>query len=86
VFLEQGNDPALLFHGSFGFREVGQHVMAAPDGRRLRASMQMKELCSYEWVRRTYGGRLPEVPWLPAPRKPREPPHDQPQRQGGARA
>jgi uncharacterized protein len=87
VFLEPGNDPALLFHGSFGFREVGQHVMAAPDGRKLRASMQMKELCSYEWVLRTYGGRLPEVPWLPAPRNLRGAREGQPQqRQGGARA
>src|SRR5690606_26016501 len=27
VFLDHGADPALLFHGSFGFHEVGQHVM-----------------------------------------------------------
>src|SRR5690606_706170 len=30
VFLDDSdNDPVLLFHGSFGFREVGQHVMPA---------------------------------------------------------
>ena len=69
VFLEHGSDPALLFHGSFGFREVGQHVM--PGRRRavrLRASMLMKELCSYAWVREHYGDDLPDAPWLPQPR------------------
>jgi predicted GNAT superfamily acetyltransferase len=69
VFLDEGSDPALLFHGSFGFREVGQHVMETGDGRRIRASMQMKELCSYAWVHETYGERLPDVAWLPAPRR-----------------
>ena len=67
VFLEHGSDPALLFHGSFGFREVGQHVIEA-DGRKLRAAMLMKELCSYPWVRDTYGERLPDAPWLGTPR------------------
>ncbi|RDZ27815.1 GNAT family N-acetyltransferase [Lysobacter silvisoli] len=65
VFLEGGNDPALLFHGSFGFREVGQHVMAEAD---VRAAMLMKPLCSYPWVRDTYGERLPDEPWLARPR------------------
>ena len=60
VFLDHGADPALLFHGSFGFREVGQNVMAEAD---VRASMLMKELCSYPWVRDTYGDALPDVPW-----------------------
>lgn len=60
VFLDHGADPALLFHGSFGFREVGQHVMANVD---VRASMLMKELCSYPWVRETYGDQLPDLPW-----------------------
>ena len=70
VFLEDGNDPALLFHGSFGFREVGQRVMPAHDGkgRGVRAAMLMKELCSYAWVRDTYGERLPDVPWVSRPR------------------
>ena len=67
VFLEHGSDPALLFHGSFGFREVGQHVIEA-DGRKLRAAMLMKELCSYAWVHETYGGVLPDAPWLGSPR------------------
>ena len=59
VFLDHGADPALLFHGSFGFREVGQNQM--PGG--LRASMLLKELCSYPWVRETYGNALPALPW-----------------------
>jgi predicted GNAT superfamily acetyltransferase len=62
VFLESGTDHALLFHGSFGFREVGQHVMPA---HALRAAMLMKPLCSYPWVRDTYGEALPDVDWLP---------------------
>jgi len=80
VFLEEGNDPALLFHGSFGFREVGQHVMPGPDARHRRAAMLMKEMCSYAWVHETYGGTLPDVPWLPTPRAPR---HALPQRPTG---
>ncbi len=65
VFLEQGSDPALLFHGSFGFREIGQHVLPSSDGvPGRRAAMLMKELCSYAWVRDTYGPELPNVPWI----------------------
>ncbi|MGH8075769.1 MAG: GNAT family N-acetyltransferase, partial [Lysobacter sp.] len=64
VFLEGITDPVLLFHGSFGFREVGQHVIQAPDGRKLRAAMLMKELCSYAWIHDTYGEALPEQPWI----------------------
>ena len=63
VFLEHGSDPALLFHGSFGFREAGQHVMP---GLGLRAAMLVKELCSYPYVRQVYDGRLPDQPWLAA--------------------
>ena len=63
VFLEGSSHPALLFHGSFGFREVGQHVMAGPG---LRAAMLVKEMCSYPFVRQAYDGRLPDQPWLAA--------------------
>ena len=63
VFLESSSHPALLFHGSFGFREVGQHLMAGPG---LRAAMLVKELCSYPYVRQTYDDRLPDQPWLQA--------------------
>ncbi|MCY7355774.1 MAG: GNAT family N-acetyltransferase [Lysobacter sp.] len=65
VFLENGNDPALLFHGSFGFLEVGQNMQ----GNGVRAAMLMKELCSYQWVHETYGEQLPQTPWLSAPRR-----------------
>ncbi|HSX64386.1 MAG TPA: GNAT family N-acetyltransferase, partial [Pseudoxanthomonas sp.] len=47
VFLDHGADPALLFHGSFGFREVGQQVMA---GTEIRVAMLMKEMCSHAYV------------------------------------
>ena len=63
VFLEGSSHPALLFHGSFGFREVGQHVMPGPG---LRAAMLVKEMCSYPFVRQAYDGRLPDQPWLAA--------------------
>jgi len=61
VFLDDVNDPVLLFHGSFGFREVGQHVMPETG---IRAAMLMKELCSYPWVHETYGEALPKLPWI----------------------
>ena len=65
VFLEHDNDPVRLFHGSFGFREVGQHVME----NGIRASMLTKDMhCSYDWVRERYGDRLPEADWLVRPR------------------
>jgi len=60
VFLDHGADAALLFHGSFGFRELGQNTMPHVD---VRASMLTKELCSYAWVNETYGGDLPDLPW-----------------------
>ncbi len=66
VFLDHGADPALLFHGSFGFHEVGQNVMPDVD---VRASMMMKELCSYAWVRETYGDNLPDLPWVGRPHR-----------------
>ncbi|WP_159017650.1 GNAT family N-acetyltransferase [Cognatiluteimonas profundi] len=71
VFLESGSDPALLFHGSFGFREIGQRVMRDAPGDSdagRRAAMLMKELCSYPWIRETYGAQLPDVDWITQPR------------------
>ena len=65
VFLEHDADPVRLFHGSFGFHEIGQHVM--PENE-IRASMMAKDMCSYEWVRDTYGDNLPGEPWLSRPR------------------
>lgn len=72
VFIEHDNDPARIFHGSFGFHEVGQHVMTTQNGEDagIRASMLLKELCSYAWVRDNYGDALPKAPWLLQPRQP----------------
>ena len=67
VFMEESTHPALLFHGSFGFHEVGQHQM--PDSP-LRAAMLYKEMCSYPFVQATYGSQLPAVPWLQGRRRP----------------
>ncbi len=64
VFMQTGTDPALLFHGSVGFTEIGQ----APQADGTRASMQVKHLRSHDWIRQTYGNTLPDVPWLLAPR------------------
>ncbi len=65
VFLEHDNDPVRLFHGSFGFREIGQNVME----NGIRASMLTKDMtCSYDWVRQQYGGKLPDEDWLAKPR------------------
>lgn len=63
VFLEPRNDVAVLFHGTYGFQEVGQQVMAGV-GRRV--SLLAKQLCSYPYVRETFieAGGLPELPWL----------------------
>ena len=60
VFLDHGADPALLFHGSFGFKEIGQNTM---DQDGVRASMLMKELCRFAWVNETDRGVLPDLPW-----------------------
>lgn len=67
VFMEESTHPALLFHGSFGFHEVGQHQL--PDST-LRAAMLYKEMCSYPFVQATYGSQLPAVPWLQGRRRP----------------
>ncbi len=65
VFLQPGNDVALLFHGMFGFNEVGQQVMP---GIEQRVAMLSKDMCSWPWVQQTYlvdgPGRLPDEPWL----------------------
>src|SRR5690606_1673397 len=81
VFLEHDTDPVRLFHGSVGFREVGQHVM---EENGIRASMLTKDMsCTYDWVRREYGDALPDVDWLARPRTPAA---AAPYRTAGARA
>lgn len=65
VFLEHDNDPVRLFHGSFGFREIGQNIME----NGIRASMLTKDMtCSYDWVKARYGTDLPDEEWLTKPR------------------
>lgn len=62
VLLEPRDDASVLFHGTYGFREAGQHVVAGYG----RVSLLAKDLCSYPWVQSTYlgHGRLPALPWL----------------------
>jgi len=65
VFLEPNNDVAMLFHGTYGFQEVGQQVMP---GINRRVALLAKELCSFAYVRDTYlegpTASLPNQPWL----------------------
>lgn len=65
VFLEPRNDAALVFHGTYGFQEVGQRVM---DENGLRVSMLAKQLECYPWVKKRWldGPGLPDLPWLAA--------------------
>ena len=62
VLLEPRDDASVLFHGTYGFREVGQQVVAGYG----HVSLLAKDLCSYPWVRDTYlrHGHLPALPWL----------------------
>lgn len=64
VFLDPRDDVSVLFHGTYGFRELGQQTL--PGGKHV--SLLGKELCSWPWVRDTYLkgplGRLPDLPWL----------------------
>ncbi len=64
VFLDPSDDVSVLFHGTYGFRELGQQTL--PSGKRV--SLLGKELCSWPWIRDTYIkgplGRLPDLPWL----------------------
>jgi len=65
VAFDPRNDVAVLFHGTYGFQEVGQHVMPETG---LRVSLLAKDMCSFPWVRDTYlqdgEHALPDVPWL----------------------
>lgn len=65
VFLEPRDDVSLLFHGTYGFQEVGQQLMTSVN---RRVSLLAKNLPSFAFVRETYldvpPGQLPDVPWL----------------------
>jgi predicted GNAT superfamily acetyltransferase len=71
VFLEPRDDVSVLFHGTYGFHEIGQQVMP---GIERRVGLLAKDLCSYSFVRDTYlngpMGQLPNQTWL-AGRKPK---------------
>jgi predicted GNAT superfamily acetyltransferase len=55
VFLEPRDDVVVLFHGTYGFQEVGQQRMGA-EGPQV--SLLAKDLPSYTFVRETYQRRL----------------------------
>ncbi|MEO7072546.1 MAG: GNAT family N-acetyltransferase [Rhodanobacter sp.] len=63
VFLEPRDDVVLLFHGTYGFQEVGQQRMGAGGPK---VSLLARDLPSYAWVRENWldRGGLPDVPWL----------------------
>lgn len=65
VFLEPRDDVSVLFHGTYGFQEVGQQIMSGLD---KRVSLLAKNLPSFEFVRANYlessTGQLPNQPWL----------------------
>ena len=68
MFLEQDSDPALLFHGSFGFREVGQHVMPTGSGRPPRGDADEGAVQLSVGARDLRRRSCPTQPWLPMPR------------------
>mgnify|MGYP002712999876 CR=1 FL=1 len=72
VFLEPPNDAAVLFHGTFGFNEVGQQRVQPGD---IRVSLLAKDMPSFGYVRERYlaRGGLPDLPWLHGRRLPAAP-------------
>ncbi len=52
VNLAPPNESSLLFHGAYGFQEVGQQLT---EGESKRVSLLAKELPSYDFVQRHYG-------------------------------
>ncbi|RDI97937.1 GNAT family N-acetyltransferase [Dyella solisilvae] len=77
VFLEPRDDVVVLFHGTYGFQEVGQQRMGDTGPQ---VSLLAKDLPSYAYVRETYldHGGLPDEPWLTERERPFHP--DSPQR------
>lgn len=61
VFLEPRNDAAVLFHGTYGFQEVGQQIMQV-QGRRV--SLLEMDLQCLAFVHDRYPDGLPNLPWL----------------------
>ena len=64
VWLEPRDDVSVLFHGTYGFQEVGQQMMPAVN---RRVALLAKDLCSFSYVRDTSlrgpAGALPSQPW-----------------------
>lgn len=63
VFLEPRDDVVVLFHGTYGFQEVGQQRMGEHGPQ---VSLLAKDLPSFAFVRERWleNGGLPDVPWL----------------------
>lgn len=63
VKLEPRDDVAVLFHGTYGFNEVGQQILP---GDQHHVGLLSKHLESYAFVHDRYGSEagLPDVPWL----------------------
>ncbi|MEW5315162.1 MAG: hypothetical protein WDW38_006609 [Sanguina aurantia] len=66
VFLEPRDDVVVLFHGTYGFQEVGQQRMGQ-DGPQV--SLLAKDLPSYTYVRETPGSTTAACPTRPGWRK-----------------
>jgi predicted GNAT superfamily acetyltransferase len=83
VFLEPRDDVVVLFHGTYGFQEVGQQRMGE-DGPQV--SLLAMALPSYAYVRDTYldHGGLPAEDWLAERTRPQTP-TPQPRRLAGER-
>jgi predicted GNAT superfamily acetyltransferase len=73
VFLEPRDDVVVLFHGTYGFQEVGQQRMGEQGPQ---VSLLAKDLPSYAYVRETWldNGGLPAEPWLAEREHPRPQP------------
>jgi predicted GNAT superfamily acetyltransferase len=73
VRLEPRDDVAFLFHGSRGFQEVDQRVLATGQ----RVAVLAKPLDCYAFIRKTWleGAThgLPDVPWLAERERPQPP-------------
>ena len=82
VFLEPHDDVVVLFHGTYGFQEVGQQRVGT---QQRQVSLLAKELPSYAYVREHWleQGGLPDLPWLAE--RPRPTPAGNPRRQAGER-
>jgi uncharacterized protein len=52
VSIEPKDEVAMLFHGTLGFREVGQQVVAE---RNIRVALLAQELPAFEFVKQRYG-------------------------------